>query len=232
MEGVMSAIRYFVAAFFGLAVGQQASVASAAPATWTCDEAAFADGVCDCGCGADDTDCEPGSFVVCERSGCPANAVPWEHSPSQCMRSACGDGWRDEAKGEVCDDAEGLAGGGCNADCSAVNPGWTCGDLAAQCTRAPVEADQGVEQPDLGAPDAAATADAGAETDAAAIDQPRPDAGAGEADQGDGAAGPGGDEKSSDAGCSTTESSAPSPDSALMVLAFGLIGLARRRRTR
>lgn len=228
----MSAMRTLVATVFGLALGHQVSVASAAPAGWTCDEAAYGDDVCDCGCGAADTDCGPGTFVVCARSGCPANAVPWEHSPSQCMRSACGDGWRDEAAGEVCDDAEGLAGGGCNADCSAVNVGWTCGDLAAQCERAAVEADQGVEAPDQGVPDAAPAVDAAPAIDAAAPDQATADAGVVDIDQGDDTPATGSDTKSSDDGCSAVLASGAASDGlpAFALGLLGLLGLGRRRR--
>ncbi|MFT4705387.1 MAG: hypothetical protein ACI81R_003096 [Bradymonadia bacterium] len=53
------------------------------------------------------------------------------------MSSACGDGWADVDEGEVCDDGEGLSGGGCNADCSEVNAGWVCGERAEQCEQAP-----------------------------------------------------------------------------------------------
>jgi MYXO-CTERM domain-containing protein len=241
----MGAIRMLVATILGLAVGQQALVASAAPANWACDELTYGDGVCDCGCGAADSDCGPGRFTVCERSGCLGSTVPWEHSPSQCMRSACGDGWRDEAAGEVCDDAEALASGGCSADCSAVNAGWTCGGLAAQCEREVVDADQGVVTADMGVPDASPVSDAGLEPDAAAVDlavdqavaptpdqslgQPAADGGAIEADQGDQNSRPSGDQKSSDGGCSAAATSTP-PAYSLLAFALGLLGLLGRRR--
>ena len=152
-------------------VGGFASSASAQPAGWRCDPAQYGDDVCDCGCGIPDSDCADGRFVVCDRNGCTRGQVPWEHEPSSCMSSACGDGWKDEARGEQCDDGEGLAGGGCNRDCSAVNEGWICGERADQCERgvavmdagAPDAggADSGVGAPDSGAPDAG-TPDAGA----------------------------------------------------------------------
>lgn len=229
----MGVIRFLAATVFGLAVGHQASVAEAAPASWTCDALTYDDGVCDCGCGAADTDCGAGSFVVCERSGCPANTVPWEHSPSQCMRSACGDGWRDEAAGEICDDAEALAGGGCNADCSAINPGWSCGDRGAQCVREDIAADQGVDAPDQGELDASQAIDSGVGVDAVLVDmagtRPTTDGAVVEADQGDQSALPGGDEKSSDGGCSAAAAQAPPADS-LLAFTFGLLGLVSRRR--
>lgn len=161
-----------------------ATAQAAPPAGWDCDEAAYEDGLCDCGCGANDADCTPGAtFEVCETSACPEGQVPWEHSPGDCMSSACGDGWLDERRGEVCDDGEGLAGGGCNADCSAVNDGWSCGTEAQKCTPLadepePADAGHDAAMPDAG--DAGGAADAarptpdaaGADTDATADDEP------------------------------------------------------------
>jgi len=118
--------------------GISATANAKPPGTWTC-EAGWEDQVCDCGCGATDPDCAAGTFEVCERSGCGAGKVPWEHAPDSCMTSACGDGWKDEAAGEVCDDGEGLNGGGCSADCKSVNAGWVCGELAEKCDPAPAE---------------------------------------------------------------------------------------------
>lgn len=146
--------------------------ASAQPAGWRCDAAQYGDEICDCGCGIADSDCADGRFVVCERNGCTGGQVPWEHQPSSCMSSACGDGWKDEARGEQCDDGEGLAGGGCNRDCSAVNEGWICGERADQCERGMAAMDAGA--PDAGNPDSGVT-----EMDAGAPDAGAPDAGAG-----------------------------------------------------
>lgn len=111
------------------------SALAAAPAGWTCEPEAASDEICDCGCGADDAVCPYNDppFVGCERSACGAGEVPWEHRPSTCMISACGDGWQDEQTGEVCDDGDALRGGGCNPDCSAVNEGWECGARAEGC---------------------------------------------------------------------------------------------------
>jgi cysteine-rich repeat protein len=109
------------------------------PGGWTCAEAAYDDNVCDCGCEADDADCTTSTFEGCERSACKAGQVPWEHAPASCMSSTCGDGWNDVAGGEVCDDGEALAGGGCSADCKTVNAGYTCGALAHKCTMAASE---------------------------------------------------------------------------------------------
>lgn len=108
------------------------STAAQVPADWECDAALFADGTCDCGCGATDDDCDSEVFTVCVRDSCPAGEVPWEHNNYSCMASTCGDGWRDDD--EACDDFDGLASGACNADCSAVNPGFVCGEGAEGCT--------------------------------------------------------------------------------------------------
>ncbi|MEE2903433.1 MAG: hypothetical protein VYC39_13950 [Myxococcota bacterium] len=113
-----------------------ATAVAQVPAGWVCDPSYYDDGVCDCGCEVKDMDCPAsGSFEICERSGCTLGQVPWEHQPESCMQSACGDGWRDENLGEVCDDGDGLNRGGCNADCSAVNLTWTCGVRAEGCQR-------------------------------------------------------------------------------------------------
>ncbi len=114
--------------------------AAAAP-SWRCEARMYGDSVCDCGCGSRDSDCSGETFEICERSGCASGQVPWEHAPESCMSSACGDGWVDDAAGEVCDDGEALAGGGCAARCEAVNDGWACGVRAEKCTRLPNEAD-------------------------------------------------------------------------------------------
>jgi cysteine-rich repeat protein len=114
-----------------------------APAAWACVRN---DAVCDCGCGFVDPDCGEG-FGACVRHACPAGQVPWEHQPETCMSSACGDGWRDERAGEVCDDGDALDRGGCAGDCKRVNAGFTCGERADGCQRT---GDAGV--PDAGSP--------------------------------------------------------------------------------
>ena len=128
----------------------------------TCAAAVFGDGRCDCGCGTVDSDCPAGAkFTACQVSHCPVGQVPWEHQPNTCMGSACGDGWNDTVGGEVCDDKNALASGGCSANCRAVNAGYVCGERATGCQVAPVDAgapmDAGVV-PDAGA---MMTADAG-----------------------------------------------------------------------
>jgi|CXWL01.1.fsa_nt_gi cysteine-rich repeat protein len=128
------------------------------PTKWSCDAGRYADQLCDCGCGALDSDCPSPHFSVCQRYVCPAGEVPWEHDNMSCMPGTCGDGWKGE--NEACDDANALASGGCNASCSAVNAGYRCGERAAGCE----VYDAGVALPDGGnnAPDAGGdVADAG-----------------------------------------------------------------------
>lgn len=117
------------------------TLAPVTAAAQTCASTLFGDGTCDCGCGSVDPDCPTGAkFTACQRSHCAAGSVPWEHQPSSCMGSACGDGWADTASGEVCDDGNALASGGCSANCAAVNAGYTCGERASGCMVAPVDA--------------------------------------------------------------------------------------------
>lgn len=108
-------------------------VAAQVPPEWTCDDGLFGDDTCDCGCDARDSDCGGATFDVCVRDNCAPGESPWAEFNESCMASACGDGWAD-TEGEACDDADALASGGCNADCSAVNEGFTCGAGAAGCT--------------------------------------------------------------------------------------------------
>lgn len=135
-----------LAPFFalGLALATTATTTSASakpPGEWTCVEAYYDDETCDCGCGAPDPDCTMSTFEGCMRSGCGTGKVPWEHAPESCMTSACGDGWKDEAMGEACDDGDAIASGGCSADCKTVSPGYTCGERADKCALNPTEQD-------------------------------------------------------------------------------------------
>jgi cysteine-rich repeat protein len=216
-------------ALAGLALSSQAH---AAP-NWRCEERQYGDEVCDCGCGRADSDCSGSTFEMCERSGCAAGQVPWEHSPESCMSTACGDGWVDAAAGEVCDDGEALAGGGCAADCKAVNAGWRCGQRAERCVRAAAD------------PDVTESSDGAANGLDAATD----DAEAGSAPEGaDGESGdPTGPTPATDAGQAITDGGgtsggaqpASTPESAgcaaggfsgLLALC-GVLGLRRRRVT-
>ncbi len=120
-------------------LGLAADASAKPPGDWTCEEGFYDDDICDCGCVAPDPDCTMSTFEGCERSGCGAGKVPWEHAPESCMTSACGDGWVDAAAGEICDDGEALVGGGCSTDCTSVNAGWTCGERAEKCTIAAAE---------------------------------------------------------------------------------------------
>ncbi len=124
------------------------------PTVWSCGPALYGDGICDCGCAAKDSDCATLKFAVCVRSNCTNGQVPWEHQNFSCMASTCGDGWK--ADNEVCDDGNALPSGGCNFNCSAVNPGFVCGNGATGCTAGTPDAGT----PDAGTPDAG-TPDAG-----------------------------------------------------------------------
>jgi MYXO-CTERM domain-containing protein len=137
------------------------------------------------------------------------------------MGSACGDGWRDEAGGEVCDDFEALDGGGCAADCSEVNAGWVCGDFATGCETEPdapepdagvVDAgDSDIDEADGGTPDAG---EADAALDAVSGDESDTSPTAASADDG--------------AGCSVV----PAGGAGLWALAaMGVLGFGRRRRS-
>lgn len=129
----------------------------------TCAAALLGNRLCDCGC--TDSDCPSVSdFAMCQSNQCPTGRVPWAHGPTMCMGSACGDGWKDTAGGEVCDDGNALASGGCSANCRTVNSGYVCGEGASGCRLAPVDA--GAPMVDAGA----AAVDAGA----AAVDAGTP----------------------------------------------------------
>lgn len=140
-----------------------------------CNVSVYGDNVCDCGCGDVDPDCPNGTFVVCERSHCPAGEVPWEHSPHTCMDSACGDGWNDPVMGEVCDDYNALNSGGCAASCQEVTAGYECGANAAGCRPAGAP-DAGVA-PDAEAPVVVDAGDVDTGVHADASTTPAPDAG-------------------------------------------------------
>jgi uncharacterized protein (TIGR03382 family) len=198
-----------------LACGQAAW--SEPPPRWGCAAEAYEDGVCDCGCGAVDRDCAGSTFATCARSACGPGEVPWEHAPESCMSSACGDGWRDEAAGEACDDFEALDGGGCSRDCAAVNPGWACGDGAEGCAALP-----GDDEPDDEVEETPPTDEV--QEDEVEANQPPADEG-GAAHEGHGAEG--GDEH----GCASTGRPA---GAAWPLLALGawLVGARRRRGAR
>lgn len=111
------------------------STSAQVPDSWTCPAEQYADSLCDCGCNVVDADCPDTYFSVCERDNCPNGYSPWEHDNYACMRSSCGDGWRTAF--EACDDFDALNSGGCNADCTAVNEGYTCGERAEGCAPIP-----------------------------------------------------------------------------------------------
>ena len=121
------------------------------PAGWTCDDRLYADGACDCGCGAVDSDCADATAASCEycESCSPivedCAMVVDAADNSVCGTGRCGNGMPEG--GEACDGTEGLPPGldcmglgfesgevACNADCTNVDltmcmggpEGWTC----------------------------------------------------------------------------------------------------------
>ena len=55
----------------------------AIPPDWTCDDVFFGDGVCDCGCSADDLDCVSDDASECARDGC-GDLEPRDGDPKNC----------------------------------------------------------------------------------------------------------------------------------------------------
>ena len=105
------------------------------PEGWRCAPELFNDTACDCGCGALDDECEDGTIQSCERNHCADGDVPLTRKPQTCAESRCGDGWLDEANGEICDNGD-IANVGCSMDCTEIDEGWECGRLASGCWRA------------------------------------------------------------------------------------------------
>ncbi len=104
--------------------------------TFTCgDQHLGTDDGCDCGCGAPDPDCGavPVDVRACEFDGCGPGLVPSAADPTTCAASVCGDGYLGDA--EAGDDGDSVDGGGCNAACDNVEPGWLCGAHAQGCRR-------------------------------------------------------------------------------------------------
>jgi cysteine-rich repeat protein len=107
--------------------------ASAQPATWTCAANNYdvSDG-CDCGCGAPDPDCRSDDVRECSYSHCVVPQVPSTNDPTTCVDDQCGNGIR--GSNEACDDG-GDNDGGCNDDCTVVEPGFTCTEFGCQRSR-------------------------------------------------------------------------------------------------
>lgn len=68
-----------------LTISLMAAAQAGPPEEWTCEAAQFADGTCDCGCGAVDDDCPSSNADVCERDNCPEGQVAWEQNNESCM---------------------------------------------------------------------------------------------------------------------------------------------------
>ncbi|MEW5849551.1 MAG: hypothetical protein AB2A00_12105 [Myxococcota bacterium] len=96
------------------------------PADWVCPGSYYDDGPCDCGCGAQDEDCDSLEVGECEYNVCPDNQVPVPDDNAHCEpeRAECGDGTVDP--GEQCDPPDGTT---CNAACQRMDDvpaDWTC----------------------------------------------------------------------------------------------------------
>lgn len=219
-----------------------AAPAQTPPGNWTCGAGLYGDAVCDCGCGATDTDCSSTNFASCDRNGCTGGQVPWEHANASCMANTCGDGWK--GGGEACDDGDALAGGGCNASCSAVSGGYVCGENAEGCY---VAADAGTAADAGAVVDAGVAADAGAIVDAGEDDPPVGDAGAAPEPPIDAGGDPpvdddagtidedpppdGGTEDDDEGGCAATSARGDgAPLAGLALVGGALLALRRRRR--
>ena len=113
-----------LALFFSLPALAQA----APPAGWTCTATWYGtDDGCDCGCGVADTDCADATRASCQYNHCESGQVPGTDGVS-CAANACGDGF--VARGETCDDG---GSAGCAADCSSVDPGYSCSYGSGGC---------------------------------------------------------------------------------------------------
>ncbi|HEX6766390.1 MAG TPA: hypothetical protein VF103_12950, partial [Polyangiaceae bacterium] len=134
---------------------------------WTCSDFYFGDGVCDCGCGAVDTDCDSAEASSCENcplSGCSLLefACPGSIDPSDnahcvqapegflCAPALFGDGACDcgcgvldsdcrDALPESCEECPGGLRGGCNLDAEELCPGSIDPLDATKCGEAPPE---------------------------------------------------------------------------------------------
>lgn len=89
-----------------------AAIACTAPAAWSCDVSAQGDGVCDCGCGAPDSDCAG--------QGCTVNGC----ATQQCDRchGAGGSEIACEVNRWVCEQSVNGSGDGCDCGCGSPDP--------------------------------------------------------------------------------------------------------------
>lgn len=100
------------------------------PEGWTCSTFQYADGYCDCGCGALDIDCSDASIESCEAcgncgTGCPGRVDPLD--PTQCLPVP--EDW-------TCDSFTYADGYSCECGCGVVDP--DCADAtSASCQYCP-----------------------------------------------------------------------------------------------
>jgi hypothetical protein len=108
------------------------------PASWTCDEFAYADGyACDCGCGAQDLDCQTPDVAYCENCWCEFGTCPSNLDPAD--PTACGvpsslpEAWTCAASAwldDACDCGCGLPDAACGSDDPRVEWCQSCNGCA------------------------------------------------------------------------------------------------------
>ncbi len=102
------------------------------PVGWTCPVFWFGDGICDCGCAVQDSDCPSLNASVCEFNNCPGGVQPVPDNNPLCLLPSCGNGMIEPP--EQCDDGNTQNGDGCNANCQ-IEPACGNGQVEAgeQC---------------------------------------------------------------------------------------------------
>ncbi len=93
---------------------------SAVPGGWTCTVLAYADGTCDCGCGAPDPDCSSNDLEACEvcnsNGSCNNQACPGKIDPKDPLKClAPPSGW-------TCPASAYADGSACNCGCGVLDP--------------------------------------------------------------------------------------------------------------
>ncbi|KAB2897073.1 MAG: hypothetical protein F9K40_13460 [Kofleriaceae bacterium] len=95
----------------------------AVPSNWTCDDALWGDGKCNCGCGAYDTDCNVAPspvYQVCPGGQqCAAGSASGGYA---CTQSQTSPGWANQPNGDnTCKESD-LGDGYCDCGCGGVDP--------------------------------------------------------------------------------------------------------------
>lgn len=120
------------------------------PPTWTCTYSAYADGQCDCGCGAVDKDCSTGALDECARcnsaGSCGGSACPGRIDPNDvtsCLTAPAG--WKCDPSlyddGKTCDCGCGIQDPDCPntdaASCDNCSSGGSCAHGACPSSLVP-----------------------------------------------------------------------------------------------